>query len=82
MKKIGVIENYFYKVGVAVVVLTDDGLKKGEKIHIKGSTTDFKQIAESMQIDKQKVDSVEKGKKVGLKVDDRVREKDEVFRID
>ena len=76
------IENYFSKVGVAVVVLTDGGLKKGEKIHIKGSTTDFEQIAESMQIDKQKVDSVEKGTKIGLKVDDRVREKDEVFRID
>ncbi len=80
MKKIGVIANYFTKLGVAVVILTDGDLKKGELIHIKGFTTDFEQIIDSMQIERQDIESATRGEKIGLKVKDRVRLHDEVFK--
>ena len=82
MKKVGVIENFFSKVNVAVLNLTNDDLKKGEKIFIKGSTTNFEQTVESMQIDRQDIETAIKGQKIGLKVEDRVRENDEVFKED
>jgi putative protease len=80
MKKIGLIENYFSKVSVAVLQLTEDGITKGDKIHIKGSTTDFEMLVESMQIDRKEIESADKGQKIGLMVPERVREKDEVFK--
>ena len=79
MKRIGVIENYFSKAQVAVLNLTDGDIKKGDKIIIKGTTTDFKQLVESMQIDRKDIDSANRKQKIGLKVIDRVRENDEVF---
>ena len=77
-KKIGEIAHYFGKIGVAAIKMKS-GLKVGEVIHIKGHTTDFEQVVDSMQIEHESVQSVKKGDDIGIKVKDHVREGDEVF---
>lgn len=78
---IGKVTNYYSKINVAVVELSAP-LKKGDKIAIEGATTEFTQAAESMQIDRQDIDSAKAGQAIGLKVKDRVRIGDTVYRIE
>ena len=80
-EKIGNVENFFSKVSVAVVHITEGTMSKGDKIAIKGATTDFEMTVESLQIDRKDVDSVSAGTKVGLKVPERVRPNDEVYKL-
>jgi len=79
--RIGSISTYFSKIGVAAIRLTSDDLKVGDTIHIKGHTTNFEQIVESIQIEKKPVQSAQKGDEIGIKVKDRVREGDIVFKV-
>ncbi|MCS7227795.1 MAG: translation elongation factor-like protein [Endomicrobia bacterium] len=79
-EKIGVVEDYFAKVSVIAVKL-EAPLKIGDKIHIKGHTTDFYQVVESMQIEHQSVSSAGKGDSVGIKVSQRCRKGDVVYKI-
>ncbi len=74
-KEIGRISHFFPKINVAVIELSDE-LSVGDKIIIKGSTTNFEQIVDSMQIEHENVDRANAGQSVGLKVKDRVREND------
>ncbi len=78
--KIGVIENFFAKINVCVLHVTSGELSLNDTISIKGSTTDITMTVNSMQIDKKDVEHVKTGEKVGLKVPDRVRPGDEVFK--
>ncbi len=78
---IGKVTNFYAKINVAVVELSAP-LKKGDKIAIEGATTEFTQTAESMQIDRQDIDSAKAGQAIGLKVKDRVRIGDTVYRIE
>jgi putative protease len=80
MEKVGEIIHYFSQINVAVVKTTDGELKVGDEIIIKGSTTDLEQKVESLQIDKENVDSISKGQEAGMKVEDRVREGDIVYK--
>ncbi|RLF28386.1 MAG: hypothetical protein DRN08_01725 [Thermoplasmata archaeon] len=80
-EKIGIVEHFFTNINVAAIKITDGELKVGDTIHIVGATTDFTQKVESMQINKQPVQSVKPGDEVGIKVKDRVREKDIVYKI-
>lgn len=80
-KLVAKITHYFNNIGVAVVEITEGSLKKGDKIHFKGATTDFEQIVDSIQIEHESVDEVETGKTAGLKVDQAVREGDEVYKV-
>ena len=61
--------------------IASGSITKGDKIAIKGSTTDFEMTVESMQIDRADIDSASAGQKIGLKVPERVRPGDEVFKI-
>lgn len=79
-KEIGKVTHFFDKISVAVVKLSGS-LKKGDKIRIKGATTDFEQEVESMQIDKQEIAEAKKGQEIGLKVKDRVRNNDTVYLV-
>lgn len=79
-KLIGKITHYFGKIQVAIIELKG-GLKAGDKIHIKGHSTDFKQEVASMQIDHVNVEKAKKGDAIGIKVDQKVREEDEVYLI-
>jgi len=80
-EKIGVIEHFFTNVSVAAIKITDGELKVGDTIHIVGAHTDFKQKIDSMQIDRKPVESVKAGDAVGIKVKDRVREHDVVYKM-
>jgi translation initiation factor IF-2 len=77
-EKIGFVEHYFDKIGVAAIKLTGS-LKVGDKIHIKGHTTDIEMVLESMQIDNVNVKEANKGKSVGIKVPERVRPGDMIY---
>jgi translation elongation factor EF-1alpha len=79
-KLIGRITHYFSKIDVAVIELSDD-VKVGDKIKIEGATTSFEQVIESMEIENEKVESAMVGQSIGLKVKDRVRLHDSVYKI-
>jgi putative protease len=80
-KLIGKITHYFTNIGVGVIEITEDSLKVGDSIHIKGATTDFEQKVESMQIEHENAQEATTGQAVGLKVDQPVRENDQVYKI-
>ncbi len=77
---VGRVTHYFSHLSVAVVELSGS-LKKGERIRIRGHTTDFEQRVESMQIDHRDVEEAKAGQSIGLRVNDKVREHDQVFRL-
>lgn len=76
---IGRVSHYFSHLSVAAVALTKP-LKVGERIHIKGHTSDLVQSVSSMEIDRKSVEQAGPGDDVALKVDDHVREHDLIFR--
>ena len=77
-KEVGVVKGYLDKISVAIIELSG-ALKKGDKIRIKGGTTDFEQSVESMQIEHAPVDKAKKGDGIGLKVADKCRNNDRVY---
>ena len=79
-KDIGKVSSYFSHVEVAAIKLSA-GLKIGDKIHIKGSTTDFEKVVESIQIERKEVKKAKKGDHIGIKVPDKVRPNDTVFLV-
>jgi len=80
-KLIGKITHYFTNIGVGVIEITKGDLKVGDKIHIKGTSSDFEQAVDSMQIEHENMEKAKKGDAIGLKVDQQVREGDQVFKI-
>ena len=79
--EIGKITHYFSKPGVAAFTIENGELKIGDKIHIKGHSTDFEQIVESIQIEHANVEKAAKGESIGIKIKDKVREHDMVFKV-
>jgi putative protease len=77
--QIGNVTNFYSKISVAVVQLTAP-VNVGDKILIKGDTTNFEQMIESMQIEHQNIPRAEAGQSIGLKVNDRVRPGDIVYK--
>jgi putative protease len=80
-EQIGIVFSYFSKVGVAAINITSGSIKVGDTIRIKGSTTDFTQQVDSMEIDRQKVDTAGVGQSIGILVKDRVRPNDLVYKM-
>lgn len=77
-KKIGKVTHYFNKIGVAVVEL-EGKLNVGDTIVIVGHGHEFEQSVDSMQVEHEQVSAAKKGDAVGMKVDNLVREGDEVY---
>jgi translation elongation factor EF-1alpha len=77
--EVGRITHFFSKIDVAVIELKA-ALSVGDTIAIKGPTTDFEQRVDSMQIEHKNVQRAEPGQSIGLKVLQRVRETDVVFK--
>lgn len=80
-KKIGEIIKFFGKIGVAAIRLSEGSLKVGDTIHIVGHTTDSTQSIDSMQIENKNVQEAGPGADIGIKVKDRVREHDIVYKV-
>lgn len=77
---IGKVTDFFAKPVVAGIELSG-ALKVGDRIHIKGSTTDTEVAVESMQIDRVNITEGKPGDLVGIKVLDRVRPGDKVYKV-
>ena len=77
--EIGQIAHFFAKINVAVIELTLP-LNIGDRILIKGPSTDFEQTIESMQIDRKDIQRAEGGQSIGLKVAQPVKVKDVVYK--
>ena len=77
---IGKVSDFFARPVVAGIELTAP-LKVGDKIHIKGHTTDMELIVDSMQINNVNVTEAKPGDSVGIKVPDRVRRGDTVYKV-
>ena len=77
--EVGRVTHFFAKISVAVVELTAP-LAVGDRILIKGPTSDLEQVVESMQIEHENIARAEAGQSIGLKVEQRVREIDIVYK--
>ena len=80
-EKVGEVVKFFAKPCVAAIKITVGEVKIGDAIRIIGHTTDITNILESMEIDNQKVEKAVAGDFIGIKVSDRVRQGDEVFKV-
>jgi len=78
--EIGKVTDFFAKPVVAGIEL-NGALRVGDRIHIKGSTTDMEVVVESMQIDRANITEGKPGDMVGIKVLDRVRPGDRVYKV-
>ena len=79
-KIIGTVSDFFAHPVVAGIELTA-ALKAGDKIRIKGHTTKLEMTVDSMQIDNAQVTEAKAGDSIGVKVSDRVRSGDKVYKI-
>ena len=79
--EIGRVSDFFARPVVAGIELTAT-LKGGDTIHIQGHTTDLTLTVESMQVDNANVSEAAAGDKIGVKVPDRVRRGDRVYRVE
>ncbi len=79
--EVGVVQDYFARIGVAAIDITAGGVKVGDRLHIKGHTTDIEMTVESLQVEHAQVGEVGAGASVGTKVPDRVRAGDAVFKV-
>jgi len=79
--KVGTISHYYDHIGVGVIKVSAK-LAVGDKIHIKGKTTDFSQEVTSMQVEHQQIQEAKKGDAIGMKVDQEVREGDVVYKVE
>ena len=77
---IGKVSDFFARPVVAGIELTAT-LKQGDKIHIKGYTTDIELTVDSMQIDNVDVTQAKAGDAIGVKVSERVRRGDTVYKV-
>jgi len=78
--EIGRVTDFFARPVVAGVELKGS-LKVGDRIHIRGATTDMELAVESMQIDRVDIAEGKSGDLVGIKVPDRVRRGDTVYKV-
>lgn len=79
-KAIGKITHFFSKINVAVLQLSDE-VRVGDEISIEGPSTNVRQKIDSMQIEHKNIDHAVSGQSIGLKVADKVREGDAVYKI-
>src|SRR6267143_4869518 len=80
-KKVGEVFHFYTKIGVAAIRVTDDGIAIGDTVQIQGPSTNLEQTVEALQIEHALVSRAAPGQEVGMKVRDRVREKDFVYKL-
>ena len=78
--EIGKVVDYFARIEVAGIDLTG-ALKVGDRIRVRGHTTDLEQVVGSIQIEHESVQKGKAGDKIGIKVGERCRGGDRVFKV-
>ena len=79
LKEVGKVIGFYANISVAAIDLTG-ALAVGDTIVIKGHTTNFEQKVDSMQIEHKEVEKAKKGDPIAIKVKDRVRSHDIVYK--
>ena len=79
-ERIGEVTNFFVKPMVAAIRLTGT-LAVGDTIHVQGASTDLTCEVTSMQVDRAAIESAEPGTEVGIRLPDRARTGDVVYRV-
>jgi len=80
-KRVGEVIKFFGKIGVAAIRVSEGSLKVGDNIRLVGHTTDFTQGVDSMQVENKSVQEAGPGADIGIKVKERVREHDIVYKV-
>ena len=75
---IGRIIHYYPRINVGIVELTDGEINLGDVIHVQGKQTNLVQPVDSLQIDHQNISHADKGRRVGIRLKDRVKNHDQV----
>ncbi len=79
---VGIVTHFFKGPSVAVVKLSNEGhITVGDQLHFMGHTTDFTETVESMEVEHQKVERAAAGDEIAVKVVDRARQHDQVFKV-
>ncbi len=81
-EQVAVVVKFFVKPSVAALEVTSGSIKKGDVLRFKGKTTDFTEEVISMEVDNKPVEEAKAGDMIGLKVKDRVRENDKVYKVE
>ncbi|MFC1489150.1 translation elongation factor-like protein [Thermodesulfobacteriota bacterium] len=79
--QIAVVVNFYAKLGVAAIQVTDGNIIKGDLLKYKGHTSDFTEEVTRMEINNQPVEKAKTGDLVGVKVKERVRKNDKVYKV-
>ena len=80
-QEVGVVDHWFGHISVAGVEVTHGPLKTGDKLHIRGHTSDFLTTVEAMELEHAHVDVAQTGDHVGIKVPEHVRLHDKVYKV-
>jgi putative protease len=82
-EQVGVIVKFFAKPSVAAIEVTSGTIKTGDVLKLKylGHTTDFTEQVGSMELDNQAIEEAKVGDLIGVKVKERVRENDKVYKV-
>ncbi|HJO89718.1 MAG: translation elongation factor-like protein [Candidatus Pacebacteria bacterium] len=78
-KLIGKVTHYYSKIGVAIIELSDS-ISVGDVLHFKDGTTDFEEKLSSIEVEHENVSSAKKGAVVGVKVSQKVRGSEQVYK--
>ena len=81
-EKIGFVSNYYSKISVAAIEITDGTVSLGDTLHFLGQTTNFESKVSSMQIEHKSVVEAKKGDSVGVKIPEKARRGDKVYKIE
>lgn len=73
--------HYYGHVDACVIALDAGEIAVGDTIHVHGATTDFYQRVDRLERDHAPVERARAGEEVAVHVSQRVREGDEVFRL-
>lgn len=80
-EQVGTVVKFFSKPGVAAIEVAGGGIKRGDTLRFKGHTTDFTDVAVSIELDNQPIDQAKAGDLIGIKVKEKVRESDKVYKV-
>ena len=80
-EQVGMIVKYFAKPSVAAIKMISGSIKIGDTLKFIGHTTEFNQEVTSMEVENQPIEEAKAGDLIGIKVNDRVRENDKVYKV-
>ena len=80
-EQVGMVMKFFSKPSVAAVEVTGGGIRQGDLLRFKGHTTEFTEVAASIEVDNKPVEEAKAGDLIGIKVKERVREGDRVYKV-